>query len=54
MDRVAAFSFVLSNTTNFNNIGETFAEANIAVRCGGHCAYPLHKRFNKPGTCRMS
>jgi len=53
-DRIAAFSFVLTNNTNFNNIGETFAEQNIAVRCGGHCAYPLHKRFQKPWTCRMS
>ena len=53
-DRVAVFSFVLSNNTNFNNIGEIFAENDIAIRCGGHCAYPLHKHFKKPGTCRMS
>lgn len=53
-DRVAVFSFVLSNNTNFNNIGEIFAEQDIAIRCGGHCAYPLHKHFKKPGTCRMS
>lgn len=53
-DRVAVFSFLLPNNTNFNTIGETFAEQNIAIRCGGHCAYPLHKHFNKPGTCRMS
>jgi len=53
-DRVAVFSFLLTNNTNFNNIGETFSEANIAIRCGGHCAYPLHKRFKKSGTCRMS
>lgn len=54
IDRVAVFSFVLPNNTNFNNIGEAFADKNIAVRCGWHCAYPLHKHFNKPGTCRMS
>lgn len=53
-DRVAVFSFVLPNNTNFNNIGEKFAENDIAIRCGGHCAYPLHKHFKKPGTCRMS
>jgi len=53
-DRVAVFSFLLANNTNFNNIGETFSDHNIAIRCGGHCAYPLHKRFQKPGTCRMS
>jgi len=53
-DRVAVFSFLLPNNANFNNIGETFSDANIAIRCGGHCAYPLHKRFKKAGTCRMS
>ncbi len=53
-DRVAVFSFILPSNTNFNNIGEKFAEHNIAVRCGGHCAYPIHKRFQKPGTCRVS
>ncbi len=52
--RVAVFSFILSNNANFNNVGETFAAQNIAVRCGGHCAYPLHKHFKKPWTCRMS
>jgi len=53
-DRIAVFSFILANNSNFNNIGETFADQNIAIRCGGHCAYPLHKRFKKAGTCRMS
>lgn len=53
-DRIAVFSFSLANNTNFNNVGETFAAANIAIRCGGHCAYPLHKRFQKSWTCRMS
>ncbi len=53
-NRVAVFSFVLSNNKNFNNIGEYFSDHNIAIRCGGHCAYPLHKHFKKPGTCRMS
>ncbi len=53
-DRVAVFSFVLANNSNFNNIGETFSDQNIAIRCGGHCAYPLHKHFKKSWTCRMS
>ncbi len=53
-DRVAVFSFVLANNSNFNNVWEAFAQHNIAIRCGGHCAYPLHKRFHRPGTCRMS
>lgn len=53
-DRIAVFSFLLANNANFNNIGEKFSDHNVAIRCGGHCAYPLHKHFNKPWTCRMS
>ncbi|HRX63764.1 MAG TPA: aminotransferase class V-fold PLP-dependent enzyme [Candidatus Absconditabacterales bacterium] len=53
-DRVAVFSFFIPNHSNFNNVGEFFASKNIAIRCGGHCAYPLHKDINIPGTCRMS
>lgn len=53
-DRVAVFSFVLANNSNFNKIGELFAEQNIAIRCWGHCAYPLHKSLHHHGTCRMS
>jgi cysteine desulfurase/selenocysteine lyase len=52
--RVGAFSFVMKNQSNFNKIWETFAEANVAVRCGWHCAYPLHKQLGLGGTCRMS
>ena len=53
-DRIAVFSFLLADNANFNNIGEKFSDHNIAIRCGGHCAYPLHKHFKKPWTCRMS
>lgn len=52
--RVALFSFLISGKENFNQTGEFFAEKNICIRCGGHCAYPLHKHFNIGGTCRMS
>lgn len=52
--RVGAFSFVIPHQSNFNKIWETFAEHNIAVRCGWHCAYPLHKQLGLGGTCRMS
>ncbi len=52
--RVGVFSFVLSDSKNFQVIGEKFAEHNIAIRCGGHCAYPLHKSLNVQWTCRMS
>jgi cysteine desulfurase/selenocysteine lyase len=52
--RIGAFSFVINKETNFNTIWEAFAAQNIAVRCGGHCAYPLHKQLGLGGTCRMS
>lgn len=44
-NRVALFSFLIKNHPNFNQIGERFAEKNICIRCGGHCAYPLHKQL---------
>lgn len=53
-DRVAVFSFFIPKNSNFNNVGEIFAEQNIAIRCGWHCAYPIHKSLNIPWTCRMS
>lgn len=53
-ERVGVFSFVLPTVTNTAQIGEHFAEHNIAIRCGGHCAHPLHKHLAKAGTCRMS
>jgi len=52
--RVGVFSFNLPSKKNQNSIWEIFAEKNICVRCGGHCAYPLHKFLNKNWTCRMS
>lgn len=52
--RVGVFSFVIPSLGNFNKIGEVMAENNVCIRCGGHCAYPLHKWLNKQGTCRMS
>jgi len=52
--RIAVFSFVLPWVKNFNMIGEKFAEANVCIRCGGHCAYPLHKFLGREGTCRAS
>ncbi len=53
-NRVGAFSFVLKHQSNFNKIWEIFASHNIAVRCGWHCAYPLHKHLHIWWTCRMS
>ncbi len=53
-ERVALFSFIIKGKENFNQVGEFFAEKGICIRCGGHCAYPLHKQFGLGGTCRMS
>ena len=44
--RVGVFSFVLPHMKNFQLVGEKFAEKDIAIRCGGHCAYPLHKALD--------
>lgn len=52
--RVWVFSFNIMTNTNQNIVWEAFAEKNICVRCGGHCAYPLHKFLGKNWTCRMS
>ena len=53
-NRIGVFSFIMKNWKNVNQIWELFAKNNIAVRCGGHCAYPLHKKLWKTWTCRMS
>ena len=53
-DRVAVFSYFIPENKNFNNVWEVFADKNIAIRCGWHCAYPIHKSLNIPWTCRMS
>ena len=52
--RIGVFSFTLPKIRNTTTIGEKFAAKKICVRCGGHCAYPLHKQLKKAGTCRMS
>ncbi len=52
--RIGNFSFLLDSQPNFNALWETFAKYNIAVRCGGHCAYPLHKSLQIGWTCRAS
>ncbi|MBO4204300.1 aminotransferase class V-fold PLP-dependent enzyme [bacterium] len=42
------------NGKSFNKVAEKFAEENICVRGGGHCAYPLHKFLNANGSVRIS
>jgi len=53
-ERAWCFSFSIPSMPNFNLIWEKFAEKNICVRCGAHCAYPLHRFLEQKGTCRMS
>lgn len=53
-DRVAVFSFFIPTNKNFNNVWEFFSQKNIAIRCGWHCAYLIHKKLKIPWTCRMS
>lgn len=54
VNRVWVFSFTINWFTNQNKIWEIFDEKNICIRCGWHCAYPLHKFLNIWWTCRMS
>ncbi|MEF2174980.1 MAG: cysteine desulfurase [Candidatus Absconditabacteria bacterium] len=53
-DRIGVFSFSLLNGTEMRLFGEELANENICVRCGGHCAHPLHTQAGLKGTCRMS
>ena len=53
-NRIPLFSFIIKGHENFNQVGEYFAEKWICIRCGWHCAYPLHKSIQIWWTCRMS
>jgi len=53
-DRIWTFSFRIKNITNHNFIWETFAEHNICIRCGWHCAHLLHYKMGFWWTCRVS
>lgn len=53
-NRIPLFSFIIHGHENINQVGEYFADKWICIRCGWHCAYPLHKNFQIGGTCRMS
>jgi cysteine desulfurase/selenocysteine lyase len=53
-NRIPLFSFIIHWHENINQVGEYFADKWICIRCGWHCAYPLHKNFQIGGTCRMS
>ena len=53
-DRIWTFSFIINDKNNFNKIWDIFAEKNICIRTGWHCAYPLHKSLNVWWSARIS
>lgn len=52
--RLATFSFIPENNTNFNMLWDLFANHNICIRTWWHCAYPLHKSINVWWSARVS
>lgn len=52
-DMAGIVSFTVANT-HPHDVAEILARENIAVRAGHHCAMPLMKHFNIPGTVRAS
>ena len=53
-NRIWTFSFIVDDENNFNKIWDIFAEKNICIRTGWHCAYPLHKSLNVGWSARVS
>ena len=53
-NRIWTFSFIVDDENNFNKIWDIFAEKNICIRTGWHCAYPLHKSLNVWWSARVS
>ena len=53
-NRIWTFSFIINDENNFNKIWDIFAEKNICIRTGWHCAYPLHKSLNVWWSARIS
>ena len=53
-NRVWVFSFIPKSNSNFNKLWDLFAERNICIRTGWHCAYPLHKSLNIWWSARVS
>lgn len=56
-DRTGIVSFSLSingETADCHTMGVLLAQEGMAVRTGGHCAYPLMRRLGVDGTVRVS
>ncbi len=51
--KVGVVSFLLDDV-HPHDIGTILNEGGVAVRAGHHCAQPLMRRFDIPGTCRAS
>ena len=53
-NRIWTFSFIPNDNKNFNQLWDLFANKNIYIRTGWHCAYPLHKSLNVGWSARVS
>ena len=53
-NRVWVFSFVLKNNVSSIRLWEYMSIDNICIRCGWHCAHPLHEELWFKWTCRLS
>lgn len=57
VERTGIISFSLSingETVECHTAGSLIAQEGIAIRTGGHCAYPLMRRLGVDGTVRVS
>lgn len=53
--KIGLFSFSLPAWKFSTQLGQYMATKNICIRCGGHCAQPLHESlWLDTGTCRIS
>jgi cysteine desulfurase/selenocysteine lyase len=51
--RAGVISFTIDWHTK-TSIAQHMADHNIAIRCGGHCTFPLRDALDEAGSCRMS
>lgn len=51
--RGGVISFTLEGTTK-NSLAQYCADHQIAIRCGGHCTFPLRQDIDQTGWCRIS
>jgi cysteine desulfurase / selenocysteine lyase len=51
--RAGIISFVIEGQSS-SRIAQTCADRDIAIRCGGHCTFPLRHSIQQDGWCRIS